>query len=119
MLSQHGDKKKRFAERYNKVQVMRTEASSVVQEHAEAFLSQCAENVGRSVDIYVRYLSRLFSTGIEVVAHTYPTSTGPPSLLRLGRNHRAPLPSSWHPLYHRSERPRDDEGVVLLDLAEE
>ncbi|KAH9891884.1 cytochrome P450 [Cubamyces lactineus] len=50
--NKHADKKKRFAERYNKVQVMRPEASSVVQEHAEAFLSKCAESVGRGVDVY-------------------------------------------------------------------
>ncbi|KAI9065996.1 cytochrome P450 [Trametes sanguinea] len=48
----HAEAKKRFAERYNKVHIMRPEVSSVVQEHAEAFAAKCADRVGESVDIY-------------------------------------------------------------------
>ncbi|OSC98049.1 cytochrome P450 [Trametes coccinea BRFM310] len=48
----HAETKKRFAERYNKVHIMRPEVFSVVQEHAEAFAGKCAERIGESVDIY-------------------------------------------------------------------
>ncbi|KAI0354842.1 cytochrome P450 [Trametes cingulata] len=50
---QHADTKKRFAERYNKLNVMRPEVTSVIQEHADAFVAKCAESLGRSVDVYV------------------------------------------------------------------
>ncbi|KAI0365355.1 cytochrome P450 [Pilatotrama ljubarskyi] len=49
----HADTKKRFAERYNKLNVMRPEVTSMIQEHVDAFVAKCAESLGRSVDIYV------------------------------------------------------------------
>ncbi|KAI0671192.1 cytochrome P450 [Trametes maxima] len=49
----HADTKKRFAERYNKMNVMRPEVVSTIQSHAETFVSKCTERLGQSVDIYM------------------------------------------------------------------
>ncbi|KAI0775560.1 cytochrome P450 [Trametes elegans] len=51
--SKHANTKKHFAERYNKVHINRPEVSSVIQDHAEAFVARCTEGLGSSVDIYV------------------------------------------------------------------
>ncbi|KAI8986163.1 cytochrome P450 [Trametes punicea] len=49
----HAERKKRFAERYNKVHIMRPEVCSVVKEHVDAFVAKCTEHQGQSVDIYI------------------------------------------------------------------
>ena len=50
---QHADRKRRFAERYSKMYVTQPDIASMVQDHADAFASRVADNIGTSVDVYV------------------------------------------------------------------
>ncbi|KAH9849430.1 cytochrome P450 [Lenzites betulinus] len=49
----HAEVKKRFAERYNRTHIMRPEVVSVLQDHVDAFLTECSRSAGQSVDIYL------------------------------------------------------------------
>ncbi|KAI0363960.1 cytochrome P450 [Pilatotrama ljubarskyi] len=49
----HAEIKKRFAERYNKTNIMRAEKIAFVQDNVDAFIAKCTETPGRSVDVYI------------------------------------------------------------------
>ncbi|KZT11776.1 cytochrome P450 [Laetiporus sulphureus 93-53] len=49
----HGERKKRFADRYNKSYIMQPETMTGIQERAEQFVEKCTEKPGAPVDIYI------------------------------------------------------------------
>ena len=59
LFGQHAAIKKQFAERYSKSHVMKPEVVSVIQENVDAFVTRATEQLGASIDIYVRLLLSL------------------------------------------------------------
>ncbi|GBE85445.1 cytochrome P450 [Sparassis latifolia] len=49
----HGETKKKFSDRYNKMFIMQPHIAEGIREHAEEFIMKCTEKPGAAVDIYV------------------------------------------------------------------